>query len=404
MPEDTQAWWEVSIWGIAAWRLVAFAVSIFAGYIAGKIFAAGAHGLGKKAGEDRGVLKSLADALSRSLGLLGMIIGIQVGVLFLHLDPAVYGPISTVLSVLTVMAIGWVLYCLVDVPFTIYQHWSAKQQSKLTEMLAPMIRTGLHVIIIVLTLVQIAQVFSDEPITSIIAGLGIGGLAFALAAQDSIKHLFGSFVIFMDRPFEVGDRLLWDKYDGIVEEVGFRSTRVRTLTGHLVTIPNGKLADSAIENVSRRPHIRRIFNVTVTYDTPPEKIGEAKQILRDLLYDEEKSMKNWPGDMVPRIYFNELNSDSLNIMVIYWFAPPAYWDYMEYTDWLNTEVIRRFNDAGIDFAFPSQTLYLAGDDNRPISIGVRGLPEAKEEKAGKADEPKGPPSQAGGDSPSLPPA
>ena len=287
------------------------------------------------------------------------------------------------------MAIGWVFYCLADVPFTLYQHWSAKQESKLTEMLAPMIRTALRLTVIILTLVQIAQVFSDEPITSIIAGLGIGGLAFALAAQDSLKHLFGSFVIFMDRPFEVGDRLLFEGYDGIVEEVGFRSTKLRTLTGHFVTIPNGKLADSAIENIARRPYIRRILNVTITYDTPPEKIQEAKQILEDILND-EKSKQYWQGDLVPRVYFSDLNADSLNIMVIYWFHPPAYWDYMAYTDWFNQEVFRRFGEAGIDFAFPSQTVYLAGDENRPINIGVRGLPTGE----------KGP----GNGSDALPPA
>ncbi|KAF0093860.1 MAG: MscS family membrane protein YnaI [Puniceicoccaceae bacterium 5H] len=389
MPEDTQAWWQIPVWGIEAWRIVALAACIFIGYLLGKIFSAIATGLGKKAGENRAVLRSLADALGKSLGLLGLVVGIQIGVLFLHLDPAIYGPISTALSVLIVMAIGWVFYCLADVPFTLYQHWSAKQESKLTEMLAPMIRTALRLTVIILTLVQIAQVFSDEPITSIIAGLGIGGLAFALAAQDSLKHLFGSFVIFMDRPFEVGDRLLFEGYDGIVEEVGFRSTKLRTLTGHFVTIPNGKLADSAIENIARRPYIRRILNVTITYDTPPEKIQEAKQILEDILND-EKSKQYWQGDLVPRVYFSDLNADSLNIMVIYWFHPPAYWDYMAYTDWFNQEVFRRFGEAGIDFAFPSQTVYLAGDENRPINIGVRGLPTGE----------KGP----GNGSDALPPA
>lgn len=369
MPETTHAWWQITISGFEVWRIIALSLAIFLGYFLGKAFSGGAANLGRKTGEDRAVMRALANALSRSLGLLGLVVGLRIGLLFLQLDPTIAAPLDTVLDVLVVMAIGWVLFCLVEVPFTVYKLWSAKQNSKLTEMLAPMLRTTLRLTVIILTLVQIAQIFSNEPITSIIAGLGIGGLAFALAAQDSLKHLFGSIVIFMDRPFEVGDRVIYDGFDGVIEEVGFRSTRVRLLTGNLATIPNGKLADASIENVARRPHIRRVLNVTITYDTPPEKVIEAKKILEEILSAPE-STKWWKPDMPPRVCFNDFNAASLNIIVIYWFYPPTYWDYMAYTEWFNLELLRRYNEAGIEFAFPTQTLYLAGDPNRPLNVGL----------------------------------
>jgi MscS family membrane protein len=191
-------------------------------------------------------------------------------------------------------------------------------------------------------------VLSDKPITSIIAGLGIGGLAVALAAQDTIKNFFGSIVLFVDKPFEMGDRIAIDGHDGPVEEVGLRSTKIRTLDGHLVTIPNGELANKTIQNIGKRPYIKRITNLTITYN-------------------HEGMHKDFP----PRIYFNEFNSESLNIMVIYWYHPPDYWEFMTFTENFNKEVFRRFNDEGIDFAFPTQTLYLAGDSSRPLTIGVR---------------------------------
>lgn len=113
--------------------------------------------------------------------------------------------------------------------------------------------------------------------------LGIAGLAVSLAAQDSIKNLFGSVTIFIDNPFSVGDRIVFSGTDGFVEEIGFRSTRIRTLTGHLVTVPNMKFIDEAVENITARPYIRRTMNMTITYDTPPDKIEQAVQIIRDLL-------------------------------------------------------------------------------------------------------------------------
>ncbi|MDZ7777315.1 MAG: mechanosensitive ion channel family protein [Bacteroidales bacterium] len=121
-----------------------------------------------------------------------------------------------------------------------------------------------------------------------------------------------------------------------------------------------------MRNIGKRPYIRRIGNVTVTYDTPPDKLQQAIDILKEILENHE-GMK---ADLPPRVYFNELNSASLNIMFLYWYHPPDYWAYMSYTEKVNLEIIRRFNAEGIDFAFPTQTLYLAGDDKRPLNIGI----------------------------------
>jgi len=210
----------------------------------------------------------------------------------------------------------------------------------------------------VLVIVQIFQTVSDRPLTSIIAGLGVGGLAVALAGQDTIRNFFGSLVIVGDKPFEIGDRIVVEGYDGPVESVGFRSTRIRTLEGYLVTIPNAEMVNKVVCNIGKRPHIRHMANITVTYDTPPEKVDLAVAILKEILHDHEGMHPDFP----PRVFFSGFNDCSLSILMIYWYHPPDYWSYMAFTEKVNGEILKRFNDEGIEFAFPTQTIYIAGQD------------------------------------------
>mgnify|MGYP001824302327 CR=1 FL=1 len=251
----------------------------------------------------------------------------------------------------------------------------------------------------------------------LLAGVGIGGLAIALAARPTIENIIGSFMIFLDKPYQVGQRVNVMGQNGTVEAIGLRSTKIRLLTGHLTSIPNEKMASVEVENIGRRPHIRRVFNITITYDTPPDKISRAIEILREILAvpdateeettdtttklaDEDAQKQantsavtkappalaamiediekddhpnvaiNQP-DFEPRVSFNEFNADSLNILVIYWYHPPNYWDYLDHATWVNIQIKERFNAEGIDFAFPTQTLHLAGDDKRPLDVGQR---------------------------------
>ena len=157
----------------------------------------------------------------------------------------------TGLEVLLVVAVGLLAYYLVEVPSTWLARQTEKTESKFDDMLVPIVRKSLRVTVVLFSVVSIAQSLSDKPISALIAGLGLGGLAFALAAQDTIKNLFGSLVIFSDKPFGLGDRINYDGHDGTIEEVGLRSTRLRRLDGHQVTIPNGELANKSIHNIAK---------------------------------------------------------------------------------------------------------------------------------------------------------
>ncbi|MBU4344816.1 MAG: mechanosensitive ion channel family protein [Desulfobacteraceae bacterium] len=360
---------EFEIIGNKLWRIFALFGIILIAFLIGKITK---HILQKSAIQFEGmecpITAITMNSIARGVVFLFAAIGISTGLLFLDLATKVAEVSKTVSAIFLSVSIGYLLYWLADVPSVWLAKMSTKTESKLDDMLVPIVRKSLRATIIILVLVQIAQTLSDKPITSIIAGLGIGGLAVALAAQDTIKNFFGSVILFIDKPFEVGNRIVIDGHDGPVEEVGLRSTKIRTLDGHLVTIPNGELANKSIQNIGKRPYIRRIANLTITYDTSPEKVERALAIVKELLNNHEGMHEDFP----PRIYFNDFNADSLNILVIYWYHPPDYWDCMAFTESFNKEVFRRFNEEGIDFAFPTQTLYLAGDPSRPLTVGVRG--------------------------------
>jgi MscS family membrane protein len=295
-------------------------------------------------------------AVGRPIPFLFATIGLRYGLNTLAFSEGLFGIITDTFSVLFTVAVTFFIYSLVDVVDYAIIHITAKTETKMDDMMAPMVRKSLRVVIVVLALVQIATILSDKPVTSILAGLGVGGLAVALAAQETIKNFFGSLVIFADKPFELGERIKVGGHEGSIEEVGFRSTRIRTLEGHLVTVPNGELANMMIQNVSKRPYIKRVMNVTITYDTSPEKVQEALDILRALLDNHEGMNADFP----PRVFFSDFNDCSLNILAIYWYHPPDYWKYLEHANGLNMELLKQYNEAGIEFAFPTQTLYVNG--------------------------------------------
>ncbi|MBT8365678.1 MAG: mechanosensitive ion channel family protein [Deltaproteobacteria bacterium] len=262
------------------------------------------------------------------------------------------------------VAIVWFIFKLVSIVDFKLKNWAASTDSAIDDVLAPLAGRTLRVFIIIIGGILIIQNLTGVKIGPLLASLGIGGIAVALAAKDSIANLFGTLTILFDKPFQLGDRITIDKFDGVVEDVGFRSTRIRTLTGHLVTIPNEKVVSSGVENIAKRPHIRWLTNITITYDTAPDRVEKAVTIIKEILDDHEGLHPDFP----PRVYFNGFNDWSLNIMVVVWYHPADYWAMQEWQQQTCLEILRRFTDEGIDFAFPSRTVYLANDDKRQLKL------------------------------------
>jgi len=244
------------------------------------------------------------------------------------------------------------------------EKWAAGTESTIDDMLVPNVNKTLRVFIIVIGGVIVIQNLTGLKIGPLLASLGIGGLAVALAAKDSIANFFGTLTILFDKPFKVGERVKIDNHDGVVEDVGFRSTRIRTLTGHLVTIPNEKIVNSGLENIGKRPHIRWLTNISITYDTRPDRVEKAVSIIKEILDNHEGMHPDFP----PRVYFNGFNDWSLNIMVTAWYHPAEYWDMQDWLQRTCLEILRRFETEDIEFAFPSSTAYIANADKRYFKL------------------------------------
>lgn len=356
------------------WRfgiiLIVLIITISAGRIAQFIIEAYANKLKKKRGDN--VLTITLKCLTKPVSVGVFAIGFHMARFCLVFDnPATTEIIegisatietgwSQLAKALFALTITYAIYRLVDVVEHYLVIWTSKTHTKLDDMLVPVIRKSLRITIAIIAAIYIIDNILDQDVKSILLGAGVGGIAIALAAKDTIANFFGSVTIFADRPFQIDERIKVENYDGIVEEVGFRSTRIRTLQGHLVTMPNSVIANSALENISKRPFIRRTANITITYDSGPEKATRAVEIIKNILAQTPEVNKD--TDKPPRVYFSEFNDCSLNIYMTYWVKPPNWWLFQEVNERVNFEMMKRFETEGIEFAFPTQTMYLKKDE------------------------------------------
>lgn len=225
---------------------------------------------------------------------------------------------------------------------------SEKSETSFDNHLIPVIQKAVRAIIWSLgVVVGLDNIGFD--ITAMIAGLGIGGLALALAAQDSVKNIFAGIMIFLDKPFKIKDRIKIDGHDGVVEEVGLRSTRIRTLEGRIVTIPNCTFTDNSVINVTSQPALKVKINLGLTYDTKEDDIQKAINILQDIVKNQDAITDDYAAG------FNGFGDFSLNILFMYYVRPESHW--LNTQTLVNKEVLKRFNEEGLEFAFPTQTIY-----------------------------------------------
>ena len=317
--------------------------------------------------------RHLAESASGPVNLALITVGLALGLSQLTLSQHLRAIVNSGLTLLVYVVGFWFAFNLVSLVEYGLKSIAARADARLHSLLAPLIRKTLRIFVVIVGALIILNNVFGQNVGTWLAGLGIAGLAVSLAAQDSLRNLFGSITILLDRPFRPGDLISFSGFLGGVEEVGFRSVKVRTLDGHLVTVPNSKLVNEVVENIGARPNIRRVMTVTITYDTPPEKVRMALEIVKGL-FQEDGLREPIHVDMgtdryPPRAYFSDYGDWALKLTVIYWYAPASnYWDYMEHAERFNLRLLEEFNRVGIDFAFPSQTLFLASDSKRGLDI------------------------------------
>lgn len=282
--------------------------------------------------------------------------GIWYGVEYqLGLEGRARNIVDKVFYILIIINIAWLCARLFDAIVREFIAPRVKDSaSDLDDQLLPIVRKGVKFIIWAVAII-IAIDNAGYDVTAIIAGLGIGGLAFALAAQDSVSNLFGGFTIFTDQPFRVNDRIKVDGYDGFVQEIGIRSTRIKTLEGRIVTIPNSDISNNSVENVSSEPSRKVVVNLGLTYDMTENDMQKGMDLLKEI------SARH--TDLIEEnvlVSFNAFGDFALNILYIYYIRPTS--DILDTMTTINMEILKEFNAHKLDFAFPSQTIYTKSVD------------------------------------------
>ncbi len=245
-----------------------------------------------------------------------------------------------------------VFYKLVDILSMFFARIAARTDNRMDDQMVPLIRKILKVLVVSLGVLFVLQNL-DFNVTGILAGLSIGGLALALAAQDTVKNFLGSLMIFIDKPFKIGDWITGDGFDGNVEEVGFRATRIRTFSNSLMYVPNAKLADVISDNHGKRQFRRFNTKLSITYDTSPETIEAFLKGMRLIVENHPDTVKhNY------HIYLNEFGSSSLDILFYVFFQLPELGEELKSRENLMFLVLQLAKELNIRFAYPTQTLHV----------------------------------------------
>ena len=261
-------------------------------------------------------------------------------------------------SLLILITVFWTLLRVVDYIGDRLKFKAEKTESKVDDQLIPFaIEIGKVLVVIFGALILLSNVFNVD-ITALAAGLGVGGVAIALASKESLENLLGSFTIFFDKPFQVGDIITVGSITGVVEKVGFRSTRVRTFDKSLVTIPNKNLINSELDNLSLKPVRKVHIDVGLTYNTSVDQIKKIVKDIQDLV--DKHPNTNQDG----LVRFFNFGASSLDIMVIYFVNSPDWNLLVDTKQEINFKIIEIVKKHGSDFAFPTRSLYF---ENQPKS-------------------------------------
>jgi len=365
-------WLNNEILGISIGRYATALGIILVAFMAKKVFAFSFSRaivpLAQKTKQD--IDDRLLSCLRKPLEFLIFLAGLFIAVEFLQLPVEPFDLkklVGALLKALFILDIAWFFFNMVDMVDHYLNQWAARTESALDDHLAPLVRKTLRIFIVVMAGLMAIQSFG-YPVTGVLASLGIGGLAFALAARDTVSNIFGSLMIIFDRPFQIGDWIKAGDMEGTVEEIGFRSTKIRTFAKTLISVPNNVIANMALDNFSSMPKRRIRLTVGVTYDTSPSQMREAVQKIRDML-------KNHPAidQEFFLVNFTDFGASSLDIMV-YCFTTTTVWgEYLDAREDVCLRIMDTLETLGLEIAFPSTTVYLR-KDNPETAAAIPGKP------------------------------
>ncbi len=293
----------------------------------------------------------ILDMIEEPIVVILTVFGVGIGFNTLNFEgnPGIGNFIGNAITAAIILSITWLFARLIDSLIEEYVVPKvAESETDLDDQLLPVLRKGSKLAIWVLGIIVALQ-NAEQDVGALLAGLGVGGLALAIAAQDTVANIFGGATIFADRPFVIGDRVRVGGYDGVMRDIGIRSSRMETRDGAIVTMPNSKFTGSAVENVSAGIGRRIVTTLGVTYDTTADQMEKAMDILREIAAETEGV-----GDDV-KVSFAQWGDFAMGIRLAYFVMPDA--NFRKTQNGVNMAILRRFGAEGLDFAYPTQTLY-----------------------------------------------
>ena len=258
----------------------------------------------------------------------------------------------TALRVVAASAGVLLVYRLVDLAADVFARKAEDTDTKLDDQLVPLVRKSTKVLVAVLGIIFVLQNL-DIDVASLLTGVSLGGLAFTLAAKDTVANLFGSISIFADQPFQVGDWVVINGHEGIVEEVGMRSTRIRTFYNSVISVPNSIVANAAVDNYGMRKYRRCVTTLGVTYDSSPDQIQAFVEGIRAILKNNELVRQD-----AYEVHFRDFGASALEIMLYFFFEVSSWTDELRGRQQVFLEIMRLAKRLNVDFAFPTQTLHV----------------------------------------------
>jgi MscS family membrane protein len=357
---NLSSWFQLDFIGMEYWRWIAIVIVIALGFLVNLIV----RFVLRKA------LRSLTLAEKEDSGLAQIIKNVPKpaawaagGATWLVLLPIISLPLGIMQFIEPIVHIYITIACILfgfrgtDLIAWVAHQKARSSKNKLDDLLVPLLRKTLKAIVVVFGVVYLADSMQLQ-LAPIIAGLGIGGLGFAFAAKDTIENFFGSITVILDKPFEIGDWVIIDGVEGTVASVGMRSTRIRTFYDTIVTIPNSLLVTTKCNNYSKRRYRRWKQMVGIGYSTPPDKIASFCEGIRELLRIHPYTRKDYY-----QVWLNEFAGSSLNILVyVFWTAPDWQTELRERHRFM-LDIIRLAGELEVEFAFPTQTVYLRNEEN-----------------------------------------
>ena len=306
----------------------------------------------------KGYYREVPLDMLRPFGLLVMSAIWWMGLNSLGLPDSMFLVLLVAAKFLAVVSSVWSAYRLVDLLSASFKERAAHTPSKVDDMLVPLLTKSIKLFVTVIGIVFIASQMSMD-ISGLLAGLGLGGLAFALASKDAVENLFGSITILFDRPFIVGDWVVIGKIEGTVEAIGFRSTRIRTFYNSQITLPNSRLITADVDNMGRRRYRRLKCFFNLSYDTSPETIEAFCEGVREIVRLHPHTRKDYF-----HVYFHGYGESSLDVMVYIFFNTADWGIELRERHRFLLDVLRLSKRLNVEFAYPNRTVHIRRDSSR----------------------------------------